>query len=225
MKMFCKTAGKTAKNFITMMLLAIGFVIVTIANTSCDSGSYCDIKSPPIDTTEFESPEIPEIKGWGWKLIRMEVVKDFDFDNREVIDYSKYNIVYDFQFEEGYEKVDYHWTPPFKLTIYNYLPSAFYSNDVQSGGEHIYKYRQPSDYWYPDGTHTDYYCNLIIDGSEFDGIYLNMMSAYFQEDYQTSDIYKTTDTIFIGRGDHILDSENHPIGWISWTKYLVRIRD
>ena len=150
-----------------------------------------------------------------WKLVSMEIVTNSDIENAEIIDYSESNCIYDFQGEKNYKKVNNHWTPKFKLFIYNNVPAHF-PNEIQSGsgeeyGNYYYQYRNPSDYFLPDGTHTDYSCNLIInkiDGSCEMGLWC----------------FVNTDTIVIrtGQTGQFLDEYGNAI---QWSKYFVKIKD
>ena len=203
-KAFSQVSNKLFhKNILLIALLCL------ICFTACKEDDR-NLPEPP-DTTEYE---MPEIKGWGWKLIRMEVITDYDFENREIIDYSKYNIVYDFEFEKDYEKVDYHWTPPFKLTIHNYLPSAFYPDDIERGGEHIYQYMG-----------YDHNYNLKIGDKAFACVNAAFVNISNPDPYAHPYIYETTDSIAIGFGKHILYDDNYTVGWKSWTKYFIKIRE
>ena len=165
--------------------------------------------------------EIEPTRGIGgsWKLVKMEIVTNDDFENAEIIDYSEYNCIYEFTWQENYKKVDYHWTPKWKLFVYNNVPARF-PNEIQAGsgeceGAYYYQYRFPSDCSLPDGTHIDYSCNLKI--SRIDGYY--KMALWCFVNYENGiDIM----TIGTGQNGQFIDEYGNAL---QWTKYFVRIKE
>jgi hypothetical protein len=73
---------------------------------------------------EYESLYRENIIG-KWKLIEITTTYNYDYQNREIINYSKENIIYDFQTDN-------------KLIITGIIP-----NDL-SEGEHAYEYKKPN---------------------------------------------------------------------------------
>jgi len=193
----------------TTLLCLIGLA------TACKDEVFDNQKSKTPTLQDEENP----LAGTKWKLIRMELTTNLDFENREIIDYSMYNVIYDFEFQEDSQKIGYHWTQPANLVVYNNLTSGFPNDLLLEDGKYFYSFRQPSDYFYPDGMHTDYNTNIKIgkhigvSGFITDAIPFLWCTALSSDSYGFSDISNATDTIRFGNSQGTLIIEGNCIMW------------
>ena len=65
-----------------------------------------------------------------WKLVEVSINKNFDYENREIIDYSSNNIIYEFLSDN-------------KLIITGSVPDSLSLFDDFKEGVHFYDYRKP----------------------------------------------------------------------------------
>ena len=204
------------KIFCLLFVVIIG--VVSITNTSCkeDCPDYVLRNKPPTQGV-----------GGNWMLVKMRVVTtcpdlDSGWSKTETTDYSKDSIIYEFQYEKPYKKVDIHWTPKYKLIVYNCIPTGLLG-DIQESGEYFYQFRQPGDSFTSDCLHIDYNCNLKI--YDIDHQSIGNLWGFATTNFRTSvDIKELTDTMNIGTGQTGQYSDKSG-NIIQWTKIFVRIKD
>ena len=202
-------------------ILLLASLICLFGFTSCNDSN---INTKNENNLQSENP----LAGTKWKLVRMEITAMYD-DYVEIIDYSKDNVIYDFEFQENYEKLG-HYTSPATLVIHNNIPSGFYNDILQESGKYLYQYRQRDDYFYPDGSHTDYGSNFYVgkygevDVDSISGFIVGGKGTWCTPigNYGSNDILNTTDTISFwnSQGTLVIDNKD-----ILWSKILVKIKD
>ncbi|MPM42329.1 hypothetical protein SDC9_88994 [bioreactor metagenome] len=177
-------------------------IVLLILNVFSSCGEDCPTR------------QVEQWTGGYWKLVKVVRTTISDFENlkTDTIDYSKNDVIYEFQCQENYKKVDFHWTPKFKLIIHNYISSGF-PNDIQEGGEHFYQFRQPSDYFLPDCSHIDYNSNLKIEDMNF---------LCRGRDHMDIGISDDSMIIFTGQIHQFIDEHGNEV---RWEKHFVRIKN
>ena len=175
--------------------------------------------------------ETPPTKwvGGSWKLVKMRVYTTFadpdsGWSKTETTDYSKDNIIYNFQYEKDYKYVDGFWTPKFKLIVHNYIPTGL-PDDIQEGGEYFYQFCQPGYANYSSNNAMpplDAY-NLRISSVDDAINYCIWCSA--NEVRTGVSIDNSTNKMNIGTGYYNQFYDSTTRTTIQWTKYFVKIKD
>jgi hypothetical protein len=175
------------KSFTTTQktILLAGLIAMFMLVSACTEEEEPDIISNPLSETS-------------WKLIRMEVTTNSDYENKEIIDYSNDSIIYVFTSENG-------------LFIHNFVSTGF-PDDIQESG--IGDYQSPHPYKYS--------CQERVDDGGCPPPPPPVLSISNKVFDCNCNIDKTTDTMYIAS---YLGFTNENGDRIRWTKYLVRIRE